>query len=229
MQLKVLSWNIWIDGYFDEYKKLLDRVDADIIGLQEVKDDDKERDVISYLAGKGYHHTFFPVRKRWGEETFSDGPALFTKLPMLGTESYNLSKEDMRGAVRADIQAGDRVLQVFSTHTIHTHQERKESQMEQIESLTRIVPSENGIIMGDFNAVPGSDAIKRMKEVLVDTDPDSLPTWSVYPKGCSVCDPQVVDTRLDYIFTTKDLKTHSFKVEDSKGSDHLPISVVVEV
>lgn len=229
MQLKVLSWNIWINGHFDEYKKLFDRVDADIIGLQEVKDDDAERDVIGYLTSKGYHHVFFPVRKRWGEETFSDGPALFTKLPMLGTEAYNLSKEDMRGAVRADIQVGDRVLQIFSTHTTHTHQERTDIQMEQIDTLTKIVPSENAILMGDFNATPDSDAIKRMKEVLVDSDSDSHPTWCVYPAGCSKCNLSEVSIRLDYIFTTKDIKTHSFKVEDSKGSDHLPISVVVEI
>lgn len=231
MQLKVLSWNIWIDGYFDEYKKLFDRVDADIIGLQEVKDTDTdaERDVIGYLTGKGYHQIFLPVRKTWGDNVFNDGPALFTKLPMLSTETYVLSKEDARGAVRADIQAGDRVLHVFSTHTLHTHQERSEVQMEQIETLLKAIPSENAIVMGDFNATPESDAIQRMKEVLVDSDPDSLPTWCVYPAGCSKCDLSAVDTRLDYIFTTKDVKTRSFKVEDSKGSDHLPISVIIEV
>ena len=83
--------------------------------------------------------------------------------------------------------------------------------------------------MGDFNATPESETIRKMSEVLVDTDPTSAPTWSVYPAGCLVCNPQAIDTRLDYIFTTPDIKTSSFKVEQSKGSDHLPISVIAEI
>ena len=83
--------------------------------------------------------------------------------------------------------------------------------------------------MGDFNATPESPVIKSIQKVLVDSDPSSTPTWSVYPEGCRICNPQKLDTCLDYIFTSIDLKTSSFKVEESKASDHLPISVVVEI
>ncbi len=229
MELKILSWNIWIKGNFDGYKELIERVDPDVIGLQEVLDTDPERDVIGYLSSRGYHHVFLPVRKTWGNNTFNDGPALFSKLPILSSETYLLAKENPRGAVRIDIQVGDTVVHVFSTHTIHTHQEHSDVQMEHIENLLKALPAEHTIVTGDFNATPGSEAIQRMKAALVDSDSDSLPTWSVYPEGCSTCNPQVVDTRLDYIFTTKDIKTHSFKVEESNASDHLPISVIVEV
>mgnify|MGYP000706138281 CR=1 FL=1 len=229
MQLKILSWNIWIEGKFEEYKTLIERVDPDIIGLQEVKDTDPERDVIGYLSSRGYHHIFLPARKKWGDNTFNDGPALFSKLPILSSETYLLSKENARGAVRIDLQVGEKVLRVFSVHTLHTHQEHSDVQMEQIENLLSALPAENTLVMGDFNATPDSEAIRCMKSVLVDSDPDSLPTWSVYPDGCKTCNPQVVDTKLDYIFTTKDIKTHSFKVEESKGSDHLPISVIAEL
>ncbi|MDZ4226986.1 MAG: hypothetical protein U1D26_00745, partial [Patescibacteria group bacterium] len=72
-------------------------------------------------------------------------------------------------------------------------------------------------------------AIKRMGKALKDTDPSHAPTWSVYPEGCKVCNPQAIDVRLDYIFASRDLKTHSPKVESSKASDHLPISVTVGI
>ena len=72
-------------------------------------------------------------------------------------------------------------------------------------------------------------AITSMRKVLIDTNPDSKPTWSVYPEGCSVCKPQTLATRLDYIFVSKDIRYNSFKVESSKDSDHLPISVVVPI
>lgn len=40
MILKILSWNIWIDGFFDQAAEFLEKSGADIIGLQEVVNDD---------------------------------------------------------------------------------------------------------------------------------------------------------------------------------------------
>jgi len=51
----------------------------------------------------------------------------------------------------------------------------------------------------------------------------------MYPEGCEVCKPQKLDACLDYIFVSPDLEFESAKVEMSKGSDHLPISVSVRV
>lgn len=229
MNLKILSWNIWIEGHFEDIKNLLQKTEADVIGLQEVKDDDSSLDVINYLTQQGYSHIFAPVRKTWGDEVYNDGPAVFSRHPILTSQIYLLSKENARGAVRADIQVGGKVLHVFSTHLLHTHQEYSEIQTEQVETLIKVIPADSTIVMGDFNATPSSNVIQRMKSTLSDTDPDSLPTWSVYPEGCSKCNPQVIDTRLDYIFVSRDLKTRSFKIEQSKGSDHLPISVTVEI
>ena len=84
--------------------------------------------------------------------------------------------------------------------------------------------------MGDFNATPEMTPIKLMREMLVDTDPVSSPTLDVPLFDCKVCEQAALpSTRLDYIFASKDLKTHSFKVEGPHGSDHLPISVVLEI
>ncbi|MBU6323341.1 endonuclease/exonuclease/phosphatase family protein [Patescibacteria group bacterium] len=228
MELKILSWNIWIDGHFEDIKAFLASADADIIGLQEVKDDDPERDVIGFLSGLGYAHVFAPAKKSWGGHVYRDGPAVFSRLPVLKSETHLLSERDERAAARADIQAGKRVLHVFSTHLVHTHQKESEVQAAQAEKLLSLLPAADTILMGDFNATPESGTIRRMKETLTDADAQDLPTWSVYPEGCSTCLPQRVDTKLDYIFTTPDLKTRSFRVEESKGSDHLPVSVMVE-
>ena len=229
MKVKVLSWNIWIHGHFNEMQALIEKTDPDIIGLQEVKDTDAERDIIGYLTERGYHHVFLPVRKTWGDNAYNDGPAVFSKLPILSSKTHLLSKENARGAVEVEIQVGDSVLHVFSVHTLHAHQEFSEVQMEQVSTLLQILPEENVILMGDFNATPDSRVMQEVKKQLVDTDVASQPTWSVYPEGCSTCNPQVVDTRLDYIFISKNLTSTSFQVEESKASDHLPISVIVEV
>ncbi len=231
MKLKVLSWNIWCDGYFDEISRFLSFFDADIIGLQEVLPQSKNIPVIDFLGSLGYEHAYgpaltMPLAKGTSEEM---GNAIFSKHKILGRNIHVLSQENKRIAVQADIEVRGVVLHVFSVHLLHTHQQPSKIQDLQTENLIKVLPKEKTIVMGDFNATPESNPLKRMKEVLVNTDTGLAPTWSVYPEGCPTCSPQKIDTRLDYIFTSRDLKSNGPRVEDSRGSDHLPISVAVEV
>ena len=229
MKIKVLSWNIWIQGDFAKISFFLKEASADIIGLQEVKDDDPERDVIGYLQNLGYEYVFAPVKHVWKEKIYNDGPAIFSKYPIKNNKKYILSEEDRRGAARADIQINDKQLHVFNTHLVHTHQQPSAIQDKQAENLVKLVPQEKSILMGDFNALPDSNAVKIVNKAFINTDPDLLPTWGIYPEGCLACNPKGVNYKLDFIFTSKDLKTKDYKVEESKASDHLPISVLVEL
>lgn len=229
MQIKILSWNIWIDSHFELVKEFLKNADADIIGLQEVREDDPSRETVKYLKSLGYQHVFAPIAKTWGGNVWNDGPAIFSKYEIITSKKYMLSDEDSRAAAQADIKVGDETLHVFSTHLTHTHQQDSAVQLQQVEELLKHILPESSILMGDFNAIPSSQTIQKVRELLVDTDTNEQPTWSVYPEGCVTCNPQKIDIRLDYIFTSKDIRTHSYKVEDSKGSDHLPISVIAEL
>jgi len=229
MRLKLLSWNIWVDGHFDQIRDFLAIADADIIGLQEVKDDDHERDVIGYLASCNYNYVFARTEQKWDGKMYRHGPAIFSKLPIIDSETYLLDEVDQRAVAHADIQAGDAVIHVFTTHLVHTHQKPSVQQESQVARLIARLPKDRVIVMGDFNATPESAAIQAMHSILKDTDPASQPTWSVYPEGCMTCDPQALDTRLDYIFVSPDIITTSFTVEESKGSDHLPISVIIDL
>jgi endonuclease/exonuclease/phosphatase family metal-dependent hydrolase len=228
MKLKILSWNIWIDGYFDQVADFLGQSGAEIIGLQEVTNDNPNRDVIGYLANLGYEGVFAPVKHSSGRKTYIAGPAIFSKYKIAASQTYILSETDRRAAIRADIEVRGAMLHVFSTHLMHSHQQPSDTQNLQIDALLKALPSSKTVVLGDFNATPDSMPIRTMSMALLDTDPISTPTWSVYPAGCSICNPQSLDTRLDYIFVTKDLQTNSFKVEQSKGSDHLPISLMIE-
>lgn len=230
MQAKVLSWNIWTDNHFDEIKDFLQQSDADIIGLQEVRDDDPSRDTVKFLGKLGFNYVFTPITKNWDGKNWSFGPSIFTKHQIVSKNEFMLTeKEDSRALVQADIKINNRVIHVFCTHLSHTHQKDSDIQLQQAQEILTHIPGRDSILMGDFNAVPASTTIKRVKEVLIDADLNNLPTWSVYPEGCESCNPQKIDIRLDYIFTTNDIKTNSYKVERSMGSDHLPISVIAEL
>src|SRR3990170_5005853 len=189
MRLKVLSWNIWTDGYFGQVTSFLKASEADIIGLQEVLPDDPRRDVIRFLNKLGYQHVFVPVKKTFSNKIRNDGPAIFSKYKISKSETYILSTKNPRAAVNADISVGDETLHVFSTHLIHTHQQPSKEQEEQGLNLLKNLPKIRTIVMGDFNATPQSWGIKQMQKVLVNSDPSLAPTWSVYPEGCLVCNP----------------------------------------
>lgn len=230
MQVKILSWNIWVDNHFNQIKDFLQKSDADIIGLQEVMENDPSRDIVKYLERIGFNYVFTPITKNWDGEIWSFGPAIFTKHQIVSRNKFMLTeKEDSRALVQADIKINNRVVHVFCTHLTHTHQKNSDLQLQQAKELLAHIPDKNSLLMGDFNALPDSKTIAKVKEVLIDADINNGPTWSVYPEGCQTCNPQKIDTRLDYIFTTKDIKTNSYKVESSKGSDHLPISVIAEL
>ena len=229
MKLKVLSWNIWIDSDFNEVVKFLKNSPADIIGLQEVVNNNPARDIIKVLQNEGYNSHFGYAEHSWGGNVYTDGPAIFSKYEMSNKKTYVLSKKDKRAAVSCDIKVGNRLIHVFSTHLLHTHQKLDDEQEIQAATLIKGLPNNNVILMGDFNATPDSSVIKNVRKVLIDTDTKSLPTWSVYREGCLTCNQQTVEIKLDYIFTSKDIKTGSFTVEESKASDHLPISAIVEV
>lgn len=229
MQLKVLSWNIWVYNHFDLVKEFLHKCDADIIGLQEVSENDESRDTVKLLSKLGFKHIYSPQLRTWAPDGRKDGPAIFTRLEIVDSSKHILSEEYGVSMVQADIKIEGKIAHFFSTHLSHTHQKDTPIQSEQIEKVLSLIPDQSSILMGDFNATPGSHTIQRVKSRLIDVDPSNLPTWSVYPQGCEVCIPQKIDTRLDYIFTTKDIRSYSYKVEDSKGSDHLPISIILEL
>jgi len=201
------------------------------MGLQEVLPHSKRMPVINLLTSLGYTYVYAPALDTLlaNGETEEMGNAVFSKYPIISSKIHALSDKKRCIAVRVDITLPGNTLHVFSTHLVHTHQQPSEIQDLQAENLTKVLPATKTIVMGDFNATPDSNTVKKMREVLKDTDSSSAPTWSVYPEGCPVCNLQKLDTRLDYIFASADIETASPKVESSEGSDHLPISVLVEI
>jgi endonuclease/exonuclease/phosphatase family metal-dependent hydrolase len=228
MLLKVLSWNIWVECHFEELTKYLTNADADIVALQEVKAADPERDVLKFLASRGYQSAV-ALKQYWEAKDFFFGPAIFSKFPIESSEVFVLSEEHKRFAVRADIRTGEELLHVFSVHLKHDHQQNTDIQYLQAQTLLDYAPAEHSIVAGDFNATPESRVVQLMQGKFANTDPSNASTWSMYPEGCDECSPQHVDTRLDYIFASADLKTSDPQVHQSPASDHLPISVMVSL
>lgn len=251
MKLKILSWNIWGGKHFDEVIAFLKSADADVIALQEVILEGNTNTALRIAEKLGYEVTpvsptfaiKMPISSKWTgpdrekEETLMFGNAILTKHKIRSSQEHELSSGESRISVSADVAIGGVTLHVFSIHLKHLHvhadaNDPKTVQMHngQADKLMTLLPSDRTIVMGDFNALPDSYAIKRTNSVLRDAESNAAtPTWSVYPEGCDVCLPRGIEYKFDYIFTTKDLKTSGFQVGDSKGSDHLPVSATIEI
>lgn len=231
MELKILSWNIWYDGDSEKVNEFLENFGADIIGLQEVRRIDGRVQLSKRLTFElAYEYVYYPVFNiEKNGQTVEVGNAIVSKYPIVKSVVHNLSKEENRLAIEAEISVDGKTFHIFCTHLFHTHQKPSEIQDEQEENLIKVLPRENTILMGDFNALPDSNVVKRVSEVMINADSQLLPTWSIYPEGCEVCKPEGVAYKLDNIFLSRDLKTNSFEVESSKASDHLPISAIVEI
>ncbi len=230
MKLKILSWNIWCSGIYSEIEKFLKDNNPDIILLQEVMDKDPKLPVVNLLKDMGYEYVYIPVIEvDWLEGGYKMGNAIFSKYPIVSSKEHWLSVQKPRLALQADIKIEDKIFHFFSIHLLHTHQQESEIQNEQINDLLKVLPKERVIIGGDFNSVPESYVIKKMEENFNNSDKSNNPTWCLYEDGCPRCKKTVLDIRLDYIFLSNDIKSFEPKVEESKASDHLPISVIIEI
>lgn len=231
MKLKILSWNVWFRGDLEKVNEFLVRSDADIMGLQEIMMFDKKIELSKqFMERRGYKHVFATSFQHPVNGILTNiGNAIFSKYPIQSSRVHNLSENENRVALQADVQIEDTTLHVFNTHLLHTHQQPSKWQTVQANSLVKELTPKKTILMGDFNALPESSTIKIMSNVLENTDAHNLPTWSVYPEGCETCLPKKIMYKLDNIFVSPDIQSSDFKVEQSRASDHLPISVTIEL
>ncbi len=231
MSIKLISWNIWGGLFLPVVTGYLSHAKADIIALQEVEEQGDEENTARTIAealGYSYVYARSMHYASDGKEAYR-GNAVLSKYPIVENKIHVLSAEQSRTAMQADIDIDGRTLHIISVHLIHSHQQPSVLQEEQVASLISKAPKDNTVIMGDFNSLPESRSITIMRRTFRDTDPNNTPSWCLYPDGCEVCKSEKVQWKLDYIFVSHDLKTGEFRVGESKGSDHLPVSVSLEL
>ena len=249
MKLKVVSWNIWGGRHFDDVVRYLKEVDADIIALQEVIVEDKTNTALRIAEQLGHEIRIdspafaleMPISSKWTgpvrkeEITLMYGNAILTKHDILSSKEHELSSGESRIALSAEIGVEDLAVRVFNVHLTHIHVTQNDPgrvimHNGQADKLLTFLSKEKTIVMGDFNSLPDTYAITKMRKALRDAELGSpTPTWSVYPEGCDRCPMNGVQYKFDYIFTTNDLKTENFRVGNVQASDHLPVSAIIDI
>lgn len=238
MEIKVVSWNIWQGKHLPEIIDFLQGSNADIIGLQEVIEKDSTNTAQIIADKLGYQCAYYQAidKTRLG---FPQGNAILSRYSIKNSVGHLLSDPDLyqgtaetepRVAVEMTLSIASSSLMVFTTHLAYSHM-FQESQFRdlQVKNLIRLLPGNKAVLMGDFNSHPDSRYMKDLNQVMRNADPElAKPTWTVYPFDYEGFKETKLKYRLDYIFTTKDLSTHDFEVGRSMGSDHLPVSAIIE-
>ncbi len=239
MKITVLSWNIWQGKHFPEIIDFLRDKDADIVGLQEVIEKDGTNTAEEIAAALKLNHAYYQAinKTRLGHP---QGNAILSKYPIEVSKRHFLSPPELyqdtaetepRIAVEAKIRIGNDLLTVLTVHLAYSDRfEHSDMRDLQVQNLIKILPKSETILMGDFNSHPEDPNISRIGKVLANADEKPTePTWTLYLHDYEGFREDKLRHRLDYIFASKDLSVEGFKIEQSRGSDHLPISAILSL
>jgi endonuclease/exonuclease/phosphatase family metal-dependent hydrolase len=240
--LTVLQWNVWFKETADNVLSLIKEVDADVLCLQELTSTstiNPDRDIPKEITGLGYQHSYVETIQR---PDIRLGNGIFSKYPIVNKRQVYVQREDKnvkdysrenRIYVECRVKAGQTEITVGTVHlsytdrfAINTDRKRELNKL-----LMAIKPNTNKFILtGDFNALPDSEVIHEVEKVLVSAGPDySQKSWTTKPFSHNDFNANTLDWRLDYAFTTKDLKINESEIIKTDFSDHLPILISIEV
>jgi endonuclease/exonuclease/phosphatase family metal-dependent hydrolase len=236
--IKVMTYNIHhagIDAFLDlkRIAVLINTSGADIIGLQEVDYHFSERSNfedqakwLSNFLGMNYafgaNLDYDPIQE--GECRRQYGTAVLSKYPILSAENHLLTNiaylenpTEQRGLLETVINVKGNHVQFYNTHLDH---QRAEQRALQIKEINDIANKKEGpiIFVGDFNATPESAELLKMtaqyKDVFSELGQNNNFTFPANKP----------DSRIDYIFTSEDVKIRTGEVINTNFSDHLPIT-----
>lgn len=221
-RLRVVSWNLWWQfGPWQERAKAIARtlrkLDADVIGLQEIWGEGAQNSAALLAEELGYHHVYAPGAIINGVRM---GNAILSRWPILKTQTIQLrsdgKNEEMRVAIFAQVDGPRGKIPVFCTHLnwqmAHSHVRQM-----QVQDLAQFVKDNKGwkfppVICGDFNADPVSEEIRMMTGQTTAAFPELVfyDAWA-FVQGAKVgntwdnVNPFVAgefepDRRIDYIF-----------------------------
>lgn len=239
----VMTYNvhscIGMDGQISPLRiaKVIERYHPDVVALQELDAEltrtdriDQAHFIARTLEMSFHFHPSLQVEEGgYGNAVLSRSQVRLVKAGALPTEPLHPFFE-RRGVVWAEVELEGSKIQVVTTHFGLDRQERNR----QAESITG--PEWLGhpefrtpaVLCGDFNALPGSSAYRRITRRLRDAQGElkglrRKGTWPV----------QLPFLRIDHLFITPDLKVRSIIIPRTPltrlASDHLPLIVTLEL
>ncbi|MDB5182569.1 MAG: endonuclease/exonuclease/phosphatase [Candidatus Saccharibacteria bacterium] len=246
MNISVLQWNIWYKEDVRKIVEFLKENPADIICLQELPINyatSVVKDSPEYIArelGYNFFYKDLPIEDTDGlHRTLANG--IFSKFPIKSSR-FAWTKEstgklgyddESRAYVEVVLDINGNDITVGTTHMSYTHDfAPNESKKKETDMLLKELKqkSEAYIFAADLNALPGSYTIDSISNLMQNASPSlDQKTWTTKPFSYNGFEANSLGWRLDYIFTTKDIKLIESKILHTEYSDHLPVFAYLEV
>lgn len=246
MIVKILQWNLLRKENPDNIVQLIKELHPDIITAQElIKNKETNIDWVKYIGDKLGFNSYFKEGDTWSpakNNKTSQGNAIFSKFPIKKTKFDYLTKPyhnppdanfEGRVYVETTLEINKKNLTIGTTHLSFSQKYIiNEKRKKEVDSLISIIKNKNNYIFaGDLNSSPDSYTIKELEKYFIHAGPDyKYPTWPTKPfdyhgqfKEDKLC------WRLDYIFTTKDIKIIQSQIIKTEYSDHLPILLTIDL
>lgn len=247
MKLSVLQWNVWYKENPIYIAKQIKKLNPDVICAQELIQNSlptagfDTAQKIAQLVGYNYYYEQSCTWDNKNDKT-AQGNAIFSKYHLLNTQSYFLkayqhnpfdASAEGRIYIEVTLKVDSKKITIGTTHLSYSPKfVITKNRKKEVDNLVKIVQKHKSsyILTGDFNSTPDSYTVKSISKYLKNAGPDfNEKTWTTKPFNYHNFIETNLDWRLDYIFTTPDIKVVSSKIVKTKYSDHLPILIVIEV
>jgi endonuclease/exonuclease/phosphatase family metal-dependent hydrolase len=228
--IRVMTYNLHqgfdVEGRLgpEALAEVIEREKPDILALQEV--------ARGWLVTGGLDLHAWMTRRLGLTGSFAGtadpqwGNAILTRLPMRKSVYHPLPPGDLplrRGVLDVTVQTRRGTLRVLCVH-LHHRRPDDEIRVRQVEALLDIWAGSPGTLMlGDFNALPGSAAIELLRAAGLRDASELLP-----PSGRGTT-TRLDGRQIDWIFATRDLAFEATTIPYSKASDHLPVMTTVHL
>ena len=243
--MKLLQWNIWYQEDIKNVVALLRDINPDIICLQELTighpEFNKGIDTPKFIAEELGFHFYFKEAHDDPENIFGSG--IFSRYPIV-KNSFSLIREPKgtydthqhfsdqgRVYIECDIDIDGKLITVGTTHMSYTDGFSPDHEKDaEADNLVKILSTkkENYVFAGDLNALPDSYTISEVSKILKNAGPSfEESTWTTKPFNYNGFVADKLKWRLDYCFTTPDVKVDSARIVDTEYSDHLPILIEI--
>jgi len=193
---------------YDNIINLINKYKVDIIGLNEIYNIPNQTKKIA--KNIGYNYCF----GKSSNMILPYGNSILSRYKIIDNKVINIKYNNSfkyvenRSILKTKIIINDKTLNIYVTHFGLDDNEKDN----EINTLINNIDKDNSIVLGDFNMT--NIKINNFNHIS-----DNLPTYpSINPKY-----------KLDYIFTSKNIKVISCKTLDEVISDHRPIIIDIDI
>ena len=236
---RILTYNVrhclGIDGQLSPKRiaQVIASCEPDVVALQELDVNrgrtgsvDQARAIADEL---GMHLHFYPaiqmMEECYGDAILTARPSTLVKSGLLPSWGWRAFVEP-RGALWISTDVGGNELQVINTHlgVLEAPRVRQVDGLVGPDWLAHPACREPVILAGDFNAIPGSRAYKRLAARLRDAQ-----TWPGTSRRQPTFPSRAPLLRLDHVFVSRSIEVLKAEVVRTPlariASDHLPLLV----